>query len=74
MDRFYCNRDDEGNNMFDAGKAGKELDEEAAATLREEMESSLQRLNENFVPGETDEHGLKMWARCEALTAGIALL
>ena len=53
-----------------AGELDEELDEEAAAAIREQMEASLQRLSESAVPVNADEHGHTMWSRCEALTAG----
>lgn len=52
------------------GTSHEDLDEEAAARLREQMEASLQNLTSNFMPGEADDHGRNMWTRCEALTAG----
>lgn len=58
------------SSILTAGLGGQDLDEEFAASLREQMEASLQHLGKDFVPEEADEHGRQLWTRCEALTAG----
>ena len=52
---------------------GTELAPEEAAAIRAEMDAALQRAAEGALNAGGDaEYGRQMWARCEALTAGLA--
>ena len=50
------------------------LSEEAAAALREQLDARLQGASEGSAPlpdAAAEAHGREVWARCEALTAGL---
>eukprot|EP00884_Botryococcus_braunii_P010887 jgi/Botrbrau1/197/Bobra.0022s0177.1 len=47
-------------------------EEEAVERMREEMERMLEEAAAGILPQGEEEYGRQMWARCEALTAGLA--